>query len=475
MVASTGYTEPQGCAISALRIFRPSHIRTYELVMDAYGRIESVEIKTMEQIWEDLDKVVAVFSSTPAFPHAPLRDTLVFKFEAMINTLVAHHRTDPLMHSEGVHMTACVDVGDMAQARAIFESLVDSSFTMDSATSFLFNSCIDSLAVCPFNGYRVYIDPRSRKFISAWVLTVGVILEPPVLLAEDCAKAGIKAGAFGTAGSASTVTIGAGVIGDVSTHAERGGFFFWSLQHRAYGRYSASCAHLSVCIIVITLFLPETLRIIVGNGSIPLPKIYYPIVPIIGRRAIDSHAHGRDRRTAAVPKSTAAAPTGRHPVAAPYQHGGVLCILRHHGEHLHCVPHRESAAQRHGAGAVFPECVQTLMLDLMPSQGSAITACNNLVRCSLGAGLVSAIQPILEALCSASLYQLPHGPCRRPCSRSPHVSPRPLSSLTRRRTGTDRRRKLAGPTIDTNANAGSDFDSPTPPTGWRTRTRSTSA
>ncbi|KAJ7430903.1 hypothetical protein B0H11DRAFT_898120 [Mycena galericulata] len=43
---------------------------------------------------KDLDKVVAVFSSTPAFPHAPPRDTLVFKFEAMINTLVAHHRTD---------------------------------------------------------------------------------------------------------------------------------------------------------------------------------------------------------------------------------------------------------------------------------------------------------------------------------------------------------------------------------------------
>lgn len=133
--------------------------------MDAYGRIEPVDIVAMEEVWEalredpaveiqgnhfaslihaygcvqkDLDKAVAVFSSIPTFPGAPPRDALVF--EAMINTLVAHHRTDlmpeyiSLMHSEGVHMTAYIanflikgyaDVGDMAQARSIFEGLVD--------------------------------------------------------------------------------------------------------------------------------------------------------------------------------------------------------------------------------------------------------------------------------------------------------------------------------------------------------------
>ncbi|KAJ7442553.1 hypothetical protein B0H11DRAFT_1749070 [Mycena galericulata] len=143
----------------------PPTAYTYKLLMDAYGRIEPVEIETMEQIWEalrtdpaveiqgnhfaslinaygcvqkDLDKAIAVFASIPSFPRAPPRDALVF--EAMINTLVAHRRTDlmpeyiSLMHSEGVHMTAYIanflikgyaDVGDMAQARAIFESLVD--------------------------------------------------------------------------------------------------------------------------------------------------------------------------------------------------------------------------------------------------------------------------------------------------------------------------------------------------------------
>ncbi|KAJ7241054.1 hypothetical protein B0H12DRAFT_1189452 [Mycena haematopus] len=138
---------------------------TYKLLMDAYGRIEPVDIQTMEKIWEalradpsvdiqgnhfatlinaygcvqkDLDKAIAVFQSIPTFPRAPPRDALVF--EALVNTLVAHRRTDlmpeyiALMHSEGVHMTAYIanflikgyaDVGDMEQARAIFEGLVD--------------------------------------------------------------------------------------------------------------------------------------------------------------------------------------------------------------------------------------------------------------------------------------------------------------------------------------------------------------
>ncbi|KAJ6486685.1 hypothetical protein C8R45DRAFT_265885 [Mycena sanguinolenta] len=138
---------------------------TYKLLMDAYGRIEPVDIETMEKIWEalradpsvdiqgnhfatlinaygcvqkDLDKAIAVFQSIPSFPRAPPRDALVF--EALVNTLVAHRRTDlmpeyiALMHSEGVHMTAYIanflikgyaDVGDMEQARRIFEGLVD--------------------------------------------------------------------------------------------------------------------------------------------------------------------------------------------------------------------------------------------------------------------------------------------------------------------------------------------------------------
>ncbi|CAA7265936.1 unnamed protein product [Cyclocybe aegerita] len=105
-------------------------------------------------------------------------------------------------------------------------------------------------------------------------------------------------------GSASTIAIGAGVIGDVSTRAERGGFFgvftigpmvgpaigpviggvltehlgwrsiFWFLTIAA-----------SMCFIIIILFQPETLRTRVDSGRDKAPIIYRPVIPIIGRKA----------------------------------------------------------------------------------------------------------------------------------------------------------------------------------------------
>ncbi|KAG5653275.1 hypothetical protein H0H81_001339 [Sphagnurus paluster] len=138
---------------------------TYKLLMDAYGAIEPVDIAAMERTFEalqkdtsvqiqgnhfaslinaygcvqkDLDKAIAVFDSIPTFPHAQPADALVF--EAMINALVAHRRTDLIpeyiakMEAGGVHMTAYIAnflikgyamVGDVEQARSIFESLQD--------------------------------------------------------------------------------------------------------------------------------------------------------------------------------------------------------------------------------------------------------------------------------------------------------------------------------------------------------------
>ncbi|KAJ7502612.1 MFS general substrate transporter [Mycena galericulata] len=329
---------------------------------------------------------------------------------------------------------------------------------------------------------------------------------------------------FQAAGSASTVAIGAGVIGDISTRAERGGFFgvysigpmFGPAIGPVLGGVLADklgwraifwflCIASAVCMIVMILFLPETLRIIVGNGSIPPPKIYYPVVPIIGRRAIHS-----DTRTAATaPRRqfqnplrlllqadvlllllinavvysvfygvTASISTVFH-TAYPQLNetelglcfltvgGGMIIGSLFSGKLLDLdyqklrrgmPPRAEEVDEKAGAtDDAFPiekarlrlmpaflvvfvascvgygwcierrtniagplilligvgfvviavmNSVQTLMLDLMPSQGSAITACNNFVRCSLGAGLVSAIQPILEALGPGYTYLL---------------------------------------------------------------------
>lgn len=107
---------------------------------------------------------------------------------------------------------------------------------------------------------------------------------------------------FQSGGSASTIALGAGVIGDISTTRERGGYFgmfnlgpmlapciapamggalsqglgwrsiFWSIV-----------IMVAVCLVCILLFLPETLRSIAGNGSIPVPRYLHPILPIVGR------------------------------------------------------------------------------------------------------------------------------------------------------------------------------------------------
>jgi multidrug resistance protein len=108
---------------------------------------------------------------------------------------------------------------------------------------------------------------------------------------------------FQSGGSASTIALGAGVIGDISTPKERGGYFgmfnlgpmlapcigpslggvlsqelgwrsiFWSIV-----------IMVSLCLLFIALFLPETLRSIAGNGSIPVPRRLRAIVPIVGRK-----------------------------------------------------------------------------------------------------------------------------------------------------------------------------------------------
>lgn len=108
---------------------------------------------------------------------------------------------------------------------------------------------------------------------------------------------------FQSGGSASTIALGAGVIGDISTSSERGGYFgMFNL-----GPMLAPCLGpslggvlaqelgwrsifwclvimVAVCLLSIALFLPETLRSIAGNGSIPVRKRLRAVVPIVGRK-----------------------------------------------------------------------------------------------------------------------------------------------------------------------------------------------
>lgn len=154
-------------------------------------------------------------------------------------------------------------------------------------------------------------DRRGRRPITAICLLIlslsciGLALTPTsdywLLMVLRCLQA---------AGSASTIAIGAGVIGDISTREERGGFFgiftlgpmvgpsigpviggvlsdklgwraiFWFLMISS-----------SVCLSTIILLLPETLRVLVGNGSVVPPPVYRPVFQIIGHGRHNDASH----------------------------------------------------------------------------------------------------------------------------------------------------------------------------------------
>ncbi|KAJ5689601.1 hypothetical protein N7462_003993 [Penicillium macrosclerotiorum] len=116
--------------------------------------------------------------------------------------------------------------------------------------------------------------------------------------------------ALQAAGSAATISIGAGVIGDITTSAERGslvgifggvrmlgqgigpvfgGILSQYLGFRSIFWFLIILSGLSL--LSILFFLPETLRTIAGNGSVPLYGIHKPwIYSIIGQEHIKEGA-----------------------------------------------------------------------------------------------------------------------------------------------------------------------------------------
>ncbi|KZT33039.1 MFS general substrate transporter [Sistotremastrum suecicum HHB10207 ss-3] len=102
---------------------------------------------------------------------------------------------------------------------------------------------------------------------------------------------------FQAAGSASTVAISAGLIVDIAEPAERGGFLGLYIIGPTAGPtfgpviggalsgnlgwrsiFWFMCIFSGCVLIVIILVLPETLRSLVGDGSIPAPRFLRPII-----------------------------------------------------------------------------------------------------------------------------------------------------------------------------------------------------
>ncbi|KAH6710702.1 major facilitator superfamily domain-containing protein [Leptodontidium sp. MPI-SDFR-AT-0119] len=326
------------------------------------------------------------------------------------------------------------------------------------------------------------------------------------------------------AGCASTIALGAGVIGDVFERAERGSYFaMFNL-----GPMLAPCIgpaiggalseHLgwrsifwflvtfaAACFVLILLFLPETLRALVGNGSVQPPAIYIPLVPFIGRgKRIKSPALDKPRRPKfanpfllfmhvdvtitllftgivyavnyTITASMASAFAATYPYLSETSLG--VCYLSTGGGMLvgstitgklldreyRVVKEslKKSEIETEVSNTDFPieyarfrtmpihllvfcasvfawgwcleknvsivaplvfqvllgytsiailNTTMTLMIDILPSHGSSITACTNLIRCSLAAVLVSVIDRMTNVMGYGWAYILLGGIC----------------------------------------------------------------
>ncbi|EIW79693.1 MFS general substrate transporter [Coniophora puteana RWD-64-598 SS2] len=320
------------------------------------------------------------------------------------------------------------------------------------------------------------------------------------------------------AGSASTVALGAGVIGDIATPSERGGFYglfsigpmlgpsigpilggvfaqqlgwrwiFWFL-----------CILSTACLVFMVLFLPETLRRLVDDGSVTPSKIYRPLIPLMGRGHISLTKEIPPPRPFKNPlwlftypdvlnllvlvglfyasfsatlatistlfnevypwltetelglvylgtggglmlgsifigkmlnkdyqrfKAVFDKKSGTDPEkAATHESGSTDLDFPVEKARLRIVPLfiLINAAATFGYGWCLQKKVnlagpliltiiqgfvsvaimssqQTLLVDLVPTQGSSVTACNNIVRCALGAASVSVIDLIIKAV-----------------------------------------------------------------------------
>ncbi|KZT55453.1 MFS general substrate transporter [Calocera cornea HHB12733] len=136
---------------------------------------------------------------------------------------------------------------------------------------------------------------------------VGLALTPEnaywLLLLLRCVQA---------AGCASVIALSSGTIMDIAASGERGIFLGLSGLGAMFGpcigpviggvlagRYGWRAifwfllAASALCFLLELLFLPETLRAIVGDGSIPAPKWGRPLLPILGRGRRDGREDGK--------------------------------------------------------------------------------------------------------------------------------------------------------------------------------------
>ncbi|KXG50208.1 Major facilitator superfamily domain, general substrate transporter [Penicillium griseofulvum] len=141
-----------------------------------------------------------------------------------------------------------------------------------------------------------FSDVVGRRVIFICTFAVYIISNIALAVSTNYAELMVFRG-LQAAGSAATISIGAGVIGDITTSAERGsligifggvrmlgqgvgpvfgGILSQYLGFRSIFWFLAIASGISLFSIM--FFLPETLRSIAGNGTVPLKGIHKPII-----------------------------------------------------------------------------------------------------------------------------------------------------------------------------------------------------
>ncbi|KAG9036778.1 hypothetical protein FRB95_007876 [Tulasnella sp. JGI-2019a] len=154
---------------------------------------------------------------------------------------------------------------------------------------------------------------------------------------------------FQSSGSASTIAMAAGVVSDIALPQERGTFLGVSTLGALLGPsigpviggvfagtlgwrwiFWFMCIAAGVCFTLILLFLPETLRHIVGDGSIIAPWWDRPLVPLIGPHRRQRHNDDSNSKEPSPQSSTPTrkkAPTRMNPLLLLFQLDAVCCLL----------------------------------------------------------------------------------------------------------------------------------------------------
>ncbi|KAJ7812350.1 MFS general substrate transporter [Mycena olivaceomarginata] len=311
-----------------------------------------------------------------------------------------------------------------------------------------------AFGVC--SGHHVHSIPRTRSGTLADYFRRGLMFiccfsyRHPVSVSRSSRPTLLLLRCLQSAGSASTIALGAGVIGDISTL--RNGAVFWGVQ-----RWTDGCA----VILILSVLFPPFIHlfnsihppVLVSTAFSPKPSApssataassrlpSRPLSPSSGGALPNSLPLPLCPHPQTIPKPSPPSVQPGHINSAHARRSWGFVILNHlaigggmligsasSGQLLDWDYQRvkrsilaktEKTTESHDEARlrllIFLTCFVASCAAYgwcIERQGSSVTACNNLVRCALSAAFVAVIQPILSVLGAGWTYVLLAGMIR---------------------------------------------------------------